>query len=111
MYTRFSTLLSVAALVAVTAAAPSVLEARDGDAQCVKQCCASTETATPARLTELRGQLGLALPDVDGLIALNCVPITETGTGGATCAQKPVCCTKNDFNGEVNLGCKPFDLN
>ncbi|KAI9570774.1 hydrophobin [Boletus coccyginus] len=108
MYTRFSTLLSVAALVAVAAATPSVLEARDGDAQCVKQCCGSTETATPARLTELRGQLGLALPDVDGLIALNCVPITDTS---ANCAQKPVCCTKNDFNGKVNLGCKPVDLN
>ncbi|KAI9570781.1 hydrophobin, partial [Boletus coccyginus] len=107
MYTRFCTLLSVAALVAVTAAAPSLLEARDGDAQCVKQCCASTETVRFSRSSCCRSSLGLALPDVDGLIALNCVPITETGTGGATCTQKPVCCTKNDFNGEVNLGCKP----
>ena len=53
--------------------------------------------ATPARLTELGGQLGLTLLDVDGLLALNCVPITVTSTGDVQCTQKPVCCTKNDF--------------
>ena len=47
MYFRFSTLLPVAALVAVAAAAPSELEARTGTSQCntgSMECCTFTQT-------------------------------------------------------------------
>ncbi|KAI9568581.1 hypothetical protein HD554DRAFT_751388 [Boletus coccyginus] len=53
---------------------------------------------TSARLDELRGQLGLPLPDIDGLTGLKCTPILVFGTGsGVKCTQKPVCYPDNDF--------------
>ncbi|KAF8550908.1 fungal hydrophobin [Imleria badia] len=113
MYARFS-ILPIAALAAVVAAAPNALDARNDSSECNTgslQCCTSTQTSTPATLTELGGLLGLVLPTIDGLIGLGCTPITVIGTGsGASCTQQPVCCTDNSFNGVINLGCSPVNL-
>ncbi|KIJ21167.1 fungal hydrophobin [Paxillus involutus ATCC 200175] len=74
-------------------------------------CCDSTYTNDPTKLASLSKSLGIALPSVTGLIALTCTPITGLGTGtGAVCTEKPVCCTDNGYNGVVNLGCSPLDL-
>ena len=58
MYFRFSTLLPIAALVAVVAAAPSELEARtDGVSQCntgSMQCCTTTQTVRFPRSSRSR---------------------------------------------------------
>ena len=54
MFIRFSTLLPVAALVAVAAAAPSALEARQSSSQCNTgpiQCCNSTQEVGSVLLT------------------------------------------------------------
>ncbi|KAI9570832.1 hydrophobin 2 [Boletus coccyginus] len=116
MYFHLSTLLPVATLVAVVAAAPSELEARtDSVSQCntgSMQCCAMTQTSTPTTLNYFSSLLGIALPSIDGLLGLSCSPITAIGTGtGASCTQQPVCCTGNNFNGLINLGCSPINLN
>ena len=122
MYFRLPTLLPVAALVAVAAAAPSELEARIGT-QCntgSMECCAytlpvrfqfprysrsrpfrysrPTLQSTYTTLNDLSLVVGRTLPYVDGLIGLGCTPIWAVGTGtGATCTQQPVCCTYPDY--------------
>ncbi|KAI9573146.1 hydrophobin [Boletus coccyginus] len=116
MYFRLSTLLPIAAFVAVVAAAPSELEARtDGVSQCntgSMQCCATTQSSTSTTLNYFSGLLGIALPDVTGLLGFGCSPLTILGTGtGASCTQQPVCCTNNNFNGLINLGCSPININ
>ncbi|KAI9573145.1 hydrophobin [Boletus coccyginus] len=116
MYFQPSTLLPVAALVAVVAAAPSELEARtDGVSQCntgSMQCCATTQSSTSTTLNYFSSLLGIALPSIDGLLGFGCSPITVIGTGtGASCTQQPVCCTGNNFNGLINLGCSPININ
>ncbi|KAF8553767.1 fungal hydrophobin [Imleria badia] len=114
MFIRFSTLLPVAALVAVAAAAPSALQARDSS-ECntgSMQCCLSTQTSTPTTLNSLSGLLGIVLPTIEGLIGLGCSPISVLGLGsGASCTEQPVCCTDNTFNGFINLGCSPININ
>ncbi|KIK73369.1 hypothetical protein PAXRUDRAFT_178625, partial [Paxillus rubicundulus Ve08.2h10] len=63
-------------------------------------------------LASLSSLLGIALPSISGLIGLSCSPITGLGIGtGAVCMQQPVCCSNNDYNGLVNLGCSPINLN
>ncbi|KAF8553768.1 fungal hydrophobin [Imleria badia] len=114
MYTRFSTILPVAALVVVAAAAPTELEVRNGSSECntgSMQCCLSTQTSTTTTLNQLGGLLGIVLPTIEGLIGLGCSPITAIGLGsGASCTEQPVCCTGNTFNGFINLGCSPLNL-
>ncbi|KAF8836395.1 fungal hydrophobin [Paxillus ammoniavirescens] len=111
-----SIVLPIVALAAAATAAPSALalEARDGN-QCNTgpiQCCSNTFASTATTLASLGGLLGLSLPSLGGLIGLGCTPITAVGTGtGAVCAQQPVCCSNNDYNGLVNLGCSPINLN
>ncbi|KAN0075528.1 Fungal hydrophobin domain containing protein [Tylopilus felleus] len=110
---RFSTLLPVAALVAVAAAAPGALEARQSS-QCSTgpvQCCDSTQESSATSLSELGGLLGLVLPSIEGLIGLDCSPITALGVSGNSCTAQAVCCSNNNFNGLINLGCSPINLN
>ena len=57
MFIRFSTLLPVAALVALAAAAPGALEARTDTSQCntgSMQCCATTQTVRFPRSLRFR---------------------------------------------------------
>ncbi|KIJ25109.1 hypothetical protein M422DRAFT_193852, partial [Sphaerobolus stellatus SS14] len=78
-----------------------------GDAQ----CCNSVTTANDPSAAKLLGLLGVVIQDVDVLVGLGCTPITIIGAGqGANCAQQPVCCTDNSFNGLINVGCTPISL-
>ncbi|KAF8836401.1 fungal hydrophobin [Paxillus ammoniavirescens] len=107
-----SVVLPMVALAAVVAAAPSALEARDQCNTGSISCCNSTFTNNDTTLAALSGLLGIALPSISGLIGLSCSPITGLGTGtGAVCTQQPVCCSNNNYNGLVNLGCSPINLN
>ncbi|KIJ48499.1 hypothetical protein M422DRAFT_162707 [Sphaerobolus stellatus SS14] len=78
-----------------------------GDAQ----CCNSVTSANDPSTAALLGLLGIAVQGVDVLIGITCSPITAIGVGGgANCAQQPVCCTNNNFNSVVNVGCTPISL-
>ncbi|KAN0075534.1 fungal hydrophobin [Tylopilus felleus] len=113
MYIRFAALLPVAALAAVAAAMPNALEARWDTSQCNNgeiQCCNSTEESNDSTVSVLSALLGIALPNVAGLIGLDCDPITVIGAGGNSCTAQTVCCTNNNFNGVVNLGCSLINL-
>ncbi|KAI9570834.1 hypothetical protein HD554DRAFT_2037289 [Boletus coccyginus] len=54
--------------------------------------------------------LGIALFHVTSLLRFSCtlIMIIRMETG-ASCTQQPVCCTNNNFNGLINLGCPPID--
>ncbi|KAF8836403.1 fungal hydrophobin [Paxillus ammoniavirescens] len=108
-----SVVLPILAFAAVATAAPSALQARDDQCNTGSiSCCNSTFTSTATTLASLGGLLGLSLPSIGGLIGLSCSPITGLGTGtGAVCLQQPVCCSNNNYNGLVNLGCSPINLN
>ncbi|KIJ46687.1 hypothetical protein M422DRAFT_86795, partial [Sphaerobolus stellatus SS14] len=79
-----------------------------GDAQCCNTVGAAN--SLPGVATTL-GLLGIVLQDVSAVVGLGCTPITVAGVGqGANCAQQPVCCTDNQFNGVINIGCTPISL-
>ncbi|TDL27838.1 hydrophobin [Rickenella mellea] len=98
----------VAALVATTALAGG------SDGQCntgPNQCCQQTGAANSQPIATLLGLLGIVVQDVTAGVGINCTPITAIGAGsGATCTQQPVCCTDNQFNGLVAIGCTPINL-
>ncbi|KAH7883461.1 hydrophobin 2 [Phlebopus sp. FC_14] len=115
MFSRLATLaLPIAALAAVVAAGPAkrgtipASQCNTGDLS----CCNQVESASDPTVTTLASLLGIVLGPVDALVGLSCTPITVIGTGsGATCTQQPVCCTDNNYNGLINVGCSPVDLN
>ncbi|KAF8584250.1 hydrophobin-domain-containing protein [Ramaria rubella] len=75
------------------------------------QCCNSVNDATDPGTQALLGLLGVAVKDVTAQVGLGCTPISVIGLGqGANCAQQPVCCTNNNFNGLINIGCSPISL-
>ncbi|KIJ50777.1 hypothetical protein M422DRAFT_27303 [Sphaerobolus stellatus SS14] len=49
------------------------------------------------------------MQSISAIVGLGCteVPVIA-GAVGPDCAQQPVCCTDNDFNGLVNIGCTPI---
>ncbi|TFY82971.1 hypothetical protein EWM64_g1038 [Hericium alpestre] len=59
----------------------------------------------------LLGLLGIVLQGVNIPVGVTCDPITVIGAGGASCNQQAVCCQNNNFNGLINIGCTPVNLN
>ncbi|KAF5320999.1 hypothetical protein D9619_001640 [Psilocybe cf. subviscida] len=73
-------------------------------------CCNSTQQSTAANLATLSGLLGISLPNLGGLIGLNCTFIGFLNLLGQQCATQQVCCTNNSFNGLIALGCTAINL-
>ncbi|KAI6033290.1 hydrophobin [Pisolithus marmoratus] len=76
------------------------------------QCCQSIQQASQA--SSLLQQVGLIPADVGllGQVGVNCIPITVIGTGaGCQASQQSACCTGNNFNGLVTVGCSPINVN
>ncbi|KAF8414623.1 fungal hydrophobin-domain-containing protein [Boletus edulis BED1] len=114
MFARFVTLLPLAALAAVAAAAPNVLEARTGAATCSSgsEYCCNQKFAVRHNPSNFKGgPLGL----IDVLLGLGvnagvqCSPITIIGalSNGAQCTQQTACCENVQQNGLVNVACSP----
>ncbi|KAH7912641.1 fungal hydrophobin [Hygrophoropsis aurantiaca] len=103
---RFFALLPLAALA---------LAGGSGTTQCntgSASCCDSTQSAEDFSKTDLADSLGLSTGDVTGLVGLDCTPISVIGVGsGCKANQEPVCCTDNTFDGLVNMGCSPVNVN
>ncbi|KAN0080176.1 Fungal hydrophobin domain containing protein [Tylopilus felleus] len=106
MFARFITLLPLALL----ASASSHLKARNQCSSGSISCCNSVQTLDEAN--SLLSAIGLAsvAATVGGLVGLNCDAITVIGTGN-TCTEQTVCCDHDNFNGLVNLGCNPINVN
>ncbi|KAF5361842.1 hypothetical protein D9756_002076 [Leucocoprinus leucothites] len=75
------------------------------------QCCNSAQAATSPAVTTLAALLGVVVQGVTGLVGLTCSPIDIIGVGGNSCTAQPVCCTGNNFQGLIVLGCTPVNLN
>ncbi|KIJ28120.1 hypothetical protein M422DRAFT_235749 [Sphaerobolus stellatus SS14] len=106
---KFTLALPVAfGLLAAAAPSPqSVSQCNTGSIS----CCNTVQSASSSAVSSLLGLLGIVLGDITGQVGLGCTPITVIGVGqGANCAQQPVCCTGNTFNGLINLGCSPISL-
>ncbi|KAK0225445.1 hydrophobin [Armillaria fumosa] len=67
------------------------------------QCCKSVQDSA-------LGLLGIPIGDITANVGLTCDPITIIGLGTTSCANQPVCCEKNNFNGVVALGCTPLNV-
>ncbi|PPQ89208.1 hypothetical protein CVT25_001277 [Psilocybe cyanescens] len=111
MFARASTLVLALPLLAAASAVPRT----DGPSnQCNTgpvQCCNTVLQSGTTSTNLILGLLGIVLGPVTGLLGLNCTPIGVLGIGGNSCTAQPVCCTGNDFNGLVNIGCSPINLN
>ncbi|KAJ3517403.1 hypothetical protein NLJ89_g520 [Agrocybe chaxingu] len=103
----------------------------DSPSQCNNgslQCCNSSMTQSPSNLQQLPellggalggllgGLLGLGglgglvgLADINALIGVTCTDVPIVG-GTNTCTQQTVCCSNNNFNGVIALGCTPFNI-
>ncbi|KIJ29214.1 hypothetical protein M422DRAFT_235347 [Sphaerobolus stellatus SS14] len=106
---KFTLALPVAfGLLAAAAPSPqSVSQCNTGTAS----CCNTVQSASSNPVSTLLGLLGIVVGDVTAMVGLGCTPITVIGVGsGVNCAQQPVCCTDNQFNGLINLGCSPISL-
>ncbi|KAJ8587358.1 hydrophobin [Rhizopogon salebrosus TDB-379] len=76
------------------------------------QCCGRTETVD--QYNDIAGLLGLVpiVGSVIGDVGIACTPISVIGLGqGASCTQEPVCCSNEQYNGVINVGCSPINLN
>ncbi|KAF9534668.1 hydrophobin-319 [Crepidotus variabilis] len=75
------------------------------------QCCNSVQDANSGAVTTLAGLLGIVLGPVTGQVGLTCNPISVLGIGGNSCSAQPVCCSGNNFNGLIVVGCTPVNIN
>ncbi|TFK70619.1 hydrophobin-263 [Pluteus cervinus] len=108
----FSRISAISLFALPLLASASVLPRQTGDCNTGSiNCCATTQTSTPESVTELSGLLGIALPNIAGLIGLGCSPLSILGLGGNSCSAQPVCCSGNTFGGLIGLGCNPLNLN
>ncbi|THV02185.1 fungal hydrophobin [Dendrothele bispora CBS 962.96] len=101
-----SALATLAAATAVPATMPAS-QCNTGDLQ----CCNSVQSSDNKSLAGLLGLLGVVLGGVAVPIGLTCDPISVIGIGGNSCSAQPVCCSNNNFNGVVAVGCTPVNLN
>ncbi|KAF8057422.1 hydrophobin-251 [Lyophyllum atratum] len=74
-------------------------------------CCNSMQDAQDENMSGLLGLLGVSVQDITGQVGLNCSPISAIGLAGNSCTSQPVCCTDNQFNGLVVIGCSPININ
>ncbi|KIJ27926.1 hypothetical protein M422DRAFT_190367 [Sphaerobolus stellatus SS14] len=78
-------------------------------------CCNSVGQAnTLSGVSTVLTLLDIVLDPITAIVGLSCSPISvgifSSAGGGANCAQQPVCCTNNSFNGLINIGCVPVSL-
>ncbi|KAF9053229.1 hydrophobin-319 [Panaeolus papilionaceus] len=75
------------------------------------QCCNSVQSSTNSGIAGLVGLASLVLGPITGQVGVSCTPITVIGAGGNSCSAQPACCTGNSWNGVINVGCSPINLN
>ncbi|KAH7919202.1 fungal hydrophobin [Leucogyrophana mollusca] len=113
MFARLSTAVAVSYFALLAVATPANVARQSSECDTGSAyCCNSVQAADSSAVTTLLGLLGIVLGDITGNVGLTCSPLTIIGTGsGASCNQEPVCCTNDEYNGLINLGCSPLNLN
>jgi len=62
-------------------------------------------------MDQVLGLLGIIAGPLNTVLGVNCSPITGIGASGTSCSSQTVCCTGNNFNGLINVGCTPININ
>ncbi|PBK95400.1 fungal hydrophobin [Armillaria gallica] len=120
MFARIST-LTLAVLALPLLVASSVVQRQEtnttvAEGQCntgSAQCCKSVQDVSSSCLSDIKnvlGLLGIPIGDITAQVGLTYAPITVLGLGTTQCANHPVCCSDNNFNGLVALGCTPINI-
>ncbi|KAH9940197.1 hydrophobin [Epithele typhae] len=106
----FTTLFTVAALLAAATAAPNSAPASTCSTGPI-QCCNTVEKASDPAAAGILASIGVIVQDVDALVGLTCSPITVIGVGsGGSCDASAVCCEDNSHGGLISIGCVPVTL-
>ncbi|KAG6918416.1 hypothetical protein DXG01_014595 [Tephrocybe rancida] len=103
MFARFS--------AAILLALP-LLAVADSCSTGTQHCCNQAQDAKSANAVDILGTIvGAGVPGLIGQAGLTCSPITGIGASGTSCNSQVVCCSNNNFNGVVALGCTPINVN
>ncbi|GJE95130.1 fungal hydrophobin [Phanerochaete sordida] len=98
--------LATLALTVLAVATPAARVASRNDPTVA--CCTGTEAADSAAGARLLSLLGIILPDVNVLLALECSPISIFGAGsGSACSGTTVSCSGGIIDG-IGLACVPI---
>ncbi|PPQ77811.1 hypothetical protein CVT25_015305 [Psilocybe cyanescens] len=100
-------LFTAASMAVFVAAGTTQNSCNTGDIQ----CCNQMYSAQSAQGNWLATLVGVVVGPLTGQIGANCSPISAIGAGGNSCTEQPVCCTSNHYNGLVNVGCTPVNVN
>ncbi|KAF8519124.1 hypothetical protein BU17DRAFT_90315 [Hysterangium stoloniferum] len=102
MFAKSIVALGFFSILAVAAPNPPESQCDTGAPQCCTAVGAASDSAVIAALGVLSGLLN----GITGIVGIGCLDIVA----GVNCAQQPVCCTGNEFNGLINIGCSPVSL-
>ncbi|KAF8523238.1 hydrophobin [Gautieria morchelliformis] len=94
--------VSTFAILATAAPNTAPSQCNTGAVQCCNSVGAANSLPGAAAIIAL---LGIVLQDPSVVVGLSCANIV-----GTSCTQQPVCCTDNNFNGVINIGCTPVSL-
>ncbi|KAJ2921090.1 hypothetical protein H1R20_g16002, partial [Candolleomyces eurysporus] len=112
MFARLSAVtIALALAIPMVLATPAPLVSRTESACNTgsMQCCQKTVQGGSPTASTLAALLGIT-GSVGEVLGMNCMPINVLGVGGNSCSQQTVCCTNNNFNGVVALGCTPINV-
>ncbi|TFK37361.1 fruiting body protein SC1 [Crucibulum laeve] len=106
----FSKVALVTVSLAIFATATTIPQG--GNNQCSTgsvQCCNTVESADSAQAAKAIAGLGsLITGPITGQVGLACNPISVIGGGFNSCKAQTACCTDNNYNGVVVVGCSPI---
>ncbi|RDB20579.1 Fruiting body protein SC1 [Hypsizygus marmoreus] len=109
MFARVSTLLCLALYVSASA----IPRRGEYESQCNTgsvQCCNSVQDSHNKDVGILAALIGLDIKSITGQVGVTCSPLTAVGVGGNSCTQQPVCCSGNNFEGLIVVGCTPINI-
>ncbi|KAG6902394.1 hypothetical protein C0995_000599 [Termitomyces sp. Mi166 len=92
------------------------------------KCCEALERSDHSLVGNILALLGVTLEAVEGLVyaftirffkelflipssGIQCVPIDINGIGQNECHYEPVCCSGQDIEGLIAMGCSPININ
>ncbi|KAH6899499.1 hydrophobin-315 [Coprinopsis sp. MPI-PUGE-AT-0042] len=114
MFARLSTALLTLTLASAVLAGghPTEVEYEQCNGGTV-QCCESTQSSKNLSygMQGLIAGLGVKVSQLTGQVGLGCSGVQVVAVGGSSsCTQQKVCCSNNNFNGVVALGCNPINV-
>ncbi|PVF95038.1 fungal hydrophobin [Serendipita vermifera] len=104
---------AIVSFLAVATALTGVLAAPTEINNCnVEQeyCCDQTYYSDDKNFLDFAGLVGILVPVERTMVGVQCNPIANIVGGVKGCQASAVCCSENNFNGLVNVGCNSIQL-